>query len=91
MELCRNFTIEDDIVVEEPQEQFGLMLFTSDSAVLFSRQTASITIIDNDSMCIRSWVKWLFTRPVIDMFKLIHINLMSGTPKDVAMYTAKQK
>jgi len=53
MELCRNFTIEDDLMVEEPQEQFGLMLFTSDSAVLFSRPTASVTITDNDSTCIR--------------------------------------
>ena len=49
MELCRNFTIEDDLVVEEPQEQFSLMLFTNDSAVLFDRQTASVTITDNDS------------------------------------------
>jgi len=48
MELCRNFTIEDDLVVEEPQEQFGLMLFTNDSAVQFGRQTASVTINDND-------------------------------------------
>jgi len=48
MELCRNFTIEDDLVIEEPQEQFGLMLFTSDSAVKFGTQTASVTITDND-------------------------------------------
>ena len=53
MELCRNFTIEDDLVVEEPQEQFSLMLFTNDSAVLFDRQTVSVTITDNDSTCIR--------------------------------------
>ena len=54
MELCRNFTIEDDLVVEEPQEQFGVMLFTNDPSVQFGRQTASVTITDNDSMCIRS-------------------------------------
>jgi len=53
MELCRNFTIEDDLVIEEQQEQFGLMLFTSDSAVKFGTQTASVTITDNDSMCYR--------------------------------------
>ena len=57
MELCRNFTIEDDLVVEEPQEQFGLTLFTSDLAVMFSRETASVTIIDNDSTCIWGYVK----------------------------------
>ena len=51
--LCRNVTIQDDIIIEEEQEQFGLMLSTSDSAVQFSRETASATIRDNDSMYIR--------------------------------------
>jgi len=50
MELCRNITIQDDSVIEEPQEQFGLMVFTNDSAVLLSRETAGVTFIDNDSM-----------------------------------------
>jgi len=54
MELCRNFTIQDDLVIEESQEQFGVMLFTNDPSVQFGRQTASVTITDNDSMCIRS-------------------------------------
>jgi len=53
MELCINITIEDDIIIEGQQEQFGLMLLTSDSAVQFSRETASVTIIDNDSMYVR--------------------------------------
>jgi len=52
MELCRNITIQDDLAIEEQQEQFGLMLSTSDSAVQFGRETASATITDNDSMCI---------------------------------------
>ena len=52
MELCRSFTIEDDLMIEEPLEQFGFMLFTSDTAVMFSRETASVTITENDSMCI---------------------------------------
>ena len=56
MELCSNITIQDDLVIEEQQEQFGLMLFTSDSAVQFSRENAGVTITDNDSMCIRGSV-----------------------------------
>jgi len=52
MELCINITIEDDIIIEGQQEQFGLMLLTSDSAVQFSQETASVTIIDNDSKCV---------------------------------------
>ena len=51
MELCSNITIEDEVIIEEQREQFGLMLFTSDSSVQFSRETASVTIIDDDSMC----------------------------------------
>ena len=66
MELCRNVTIQDDNVIEEQQGQFGLMLFTSDSAVQFSRETAGVTIIDNDSTFVRG--KWFFTKPVTDMF-----------------------
>ena len=53
MELCINITIEDDLIIEEQQEQFGVVLLTSDSAVLFSRETASVTIMDNDSMYVR--------------------------------------
>jgi len=53
MELCINITIEDDLVIEETQEQFGLMFLTSDSAIQFNRETARVTIIDNDSMFIR--------------------------------------
>ena len=49
MEFCSNVTIQDDVIIEEQQEQFGLMLFTSDSSVRFSRETASVTITDNDS------------------------------------------
>ena len=54
MELCRNITIQDDLVIEEQREQFGLMLLTNDSAVQFNRDTAIVAIMDNDSMCIRS-------------------------------------
>ena len=57
MELCSNVTIQDDLIIEEQREQFGLMLFTSDSAVQFSRETASVTITDNDSTCIRGSVE----------------------------------
>ena len=52
MELCRTIPIQDDLVIEEQQEQFGLMLLTSDSAVQFSQETASVAIIDNDSKCV---------------------------------------
>ena len=78
MELCRNFTIEDDLVVEEPQEQFGLTLFTSDLAVIFSRETASVTIIDNDSTCIWGYVKWFFARHVL---RSMHIKVMRKAPR----------
>jgi len=47
MELCRNISIQDDLVIEEQQEQFGLMLFTNDSAVQFSRGNSSVIIIDS--------------------------------------------
>ena len=78
MELCRNFTVEDDLVVEEPQEQFGLTLFTSDLAVMFSRETASVTIIDNDSTCIWGYVKWFFARHVL---RSMHIKVMRKAPR----------
>ena len=48
-EHCRNITIQDDLVIEEQQEGFGLMLSTSDSAVQGSRENASVTITDDDS------------------------------------------
>ena len=84
MELCRNFTIEDDLVIEEPQEQFGLMLFTSDSAVKFGTQTASVTITDNDGMyvcAIELNIAILHRGSTRHALKLVHTNLMSGTPK----------
>jgi len=56
MELCRNITIQDDLVIEEQQEQFGLMLLTNDLGVQFNRDTASVVIMDNDSMYIREFI-----------------------------------
>jgi len=52
MVLCINITIEDDLITEEQQEHFEVVLLTSDSAVQFSRETASVAIIDNDSTCV---------------------------------------
>ena len=56
-QLCTNITIQDDLILEEQQEHFELMLLTSDSAVQFSRETAGVTITDNDGMCVSGWVK----------------------------------
>jgi len=49
--LCTNITIQNDLVVEEQLEQFVVMLSSSDMAVQFSQESASVLITDNDSMC----------------------------------------
>jgi len=48
IQLCNNITIEDDLIIEEEQEQFGVVPLTSDSAVQIRSETASVTLTDND-------------------------------------------
>jgi len=49
MELCRNISIQDDLIIEGQQEQFGVVLLTSDPAVQiqFSRQNARVNISES--------------------------------------------
>ena len=57
--LCTNITIQNDLVVEEQLEQFVVMLSSSDMAVQFSQESASVLITDNDSMCCYAGIQLL--------------------------------
>ncbi len=45
-EGCRNITIIDDAIGEYPEEIFGVLLTTTDSAIELTRPFAYVTILD---------------------------------------------
>ncbi len=45
-EGCRNITIVDDGILEYPEEIFGVLLTTTDSAVELTSRFAQVTIVD---------------------------------------------
>ena len=53
--ICTNITIHNDLVVEEQLEEFVVMLSSSDLAVRFSQESASVLITDDDSRCHIGW------------------------------------
>lgn len=45
---CTQVTIQNDAVLEEPYENFSLVLSHMDPAVHIASTSASVTIVDND-------------------------------------------
>ena len=48
---CVDIPINMDRVLEEEEEQFSVVLTTTDDAITIGRQSATVTIIDSDGMC----------------------------------------
>ena len=48
---CVDIPINQDGVLEEEEEQFSVVLTTTDDAITIGRQVATVTIIDSEGMC----------------------------------------
>ena len=48
---CVDIPINMDRVLEEEEEQFSVVLTTTDDAITIGRQFATVTIIDSEGMC----------------------------------------
>ena len=52
--VCTNISIVEDEVVED-DETFAVLINSSDSSVMIGRNSAVVTILDNDSKCVVSY------------------------------------
>lgn len=55
---CANISIVDDSILEEA-ERFSVELTTADRALETNSSMASVTILDNDSMCLHSIINFM--------------------------------